>query len=198
MTELLHVVTSSTAAAPDPFDLERLALPQDFAATAQLKEPLLTIPVRRPGKQEFVRVRADAGYQADFSFIHLEEENELYVVVPELRRQLAAELVFMTLFTAISAQGVLFLWPVRLPDPEGRGEEWRRSQREAAELATKKWLRMKSNRALGAYTIAVAEGMTAEPTWPPETFAQMIRIAFRDRLIDRPDHAVIKRLQGRS
>ena len=101
-----------------------------------------------------------------------------------------------TLFTAINRQGVLFLWPVRLPDPQGRQMEWWRSMREAAELAMTQWIRTKSNMSLGAYEIYVAESTMAEPEWPGVTFQELIRLAFRDRLITDLDHPVIKRLRG--
>ena len=35
-----------------------------------------------------------------------------------------------------------------------------------------------------------------EPVWPTESFEEIVKIAFRDKLIDRPDHPVIKRLRG--
>ena len=35
-----------------------------------------------------------------------------------------------------------------------------------------------------------------DPEWPTLSFQELLRIAFRDRLIDRLDHPVIKRLRG--
>ena len=32
--------------------------------------------------------------------------------------------------------------------------------------------------------------------WPELTFKEMLKIAFRDKLVDCDDHAVIKRLRG--
>ena len=40
-----------------------------------------------------------------------------------------------TLYTTITRQGVVSLWPIRLPLPDGRYNEWHRSAAEAAELA---------------------------------------------------------------
>jgi hypothetical protein len=40
----------------DPFDLEGLRLPQDFINTAGVKKELTSIPVRKPGPQDFFRV----------------------------------------------------------------------------------------------------------------------------------------------
>ena len=36
-----------------------------------------------------------------------------------------AEVVYKTIFTAINRQGVVFLWPIRLPTPDDRKTDWR-------------------------------------------------------------------------
>ena len=63
-------------------------------------------------------------------------------------------------------------------------------------MAMTQWLRMKANLSLGAYEIAVAECAMADPTWPEYSFQDLVRIAFRDRIIASLDHPVIKRLRG--
>ena len=74
--------------------------------------------------------------------------------------------------------------------------EWWRSAREAAELAMQRWLRVKANMNLGAYEMAAAGSTMSEPEWPDVSFQEIIRLAFRDRLITSLDHPVIKRLRG--
>ena len=113
-----------------------------------------------------------------------------------MRADLSTESVPSTLFTAINRQGVVFLWPVRLPGPDGKTNEWWRSAREAAELAMTKWVRIKANMSLGAYEMFTAESVMQDPEWPDLTFAELLRIAFRDRIITSPDHPVVKRLRG--
>jgi hypothetical protein len=58
------------------------------------------------------------------------------------------------------------------------------------------WVRVKANMSLGANDIYKAEGIISEPEWPTLGFWDLIKIAFRDHLIDRIDHPVIKRLRG--
>src|SRR5262249_23182367 len=99
-------------------------------------------------------------------------------------------------FTAINRQGVVFLWPVRLPAADDRKTDWPRSAREAAELAMTQWVRMKANMSLGAYEMTVAESVMADPVWPEISYTDLVRIAFRERIITTLDHAVIKRLRG--
>ena len=184
---------------PDEFDLESLRLSQNFTETAGVKKLLTTVPVRKPNRQEFVRVHPGAEYRVDVAMIELKEEREEYIVRGrDLIEELRGEIKFKTLFTAINRQGVIFLWPVCLPDPLGKQMEWHRSMREAAEIAFEQWARVQANMSLGAYEVTVAESAMAEPIWPEVTFQELIKLAFRDRLITTVDHPVIKQLRGQS
>jgi hypothetical protein len=49
---------------------------------------------------------------------------------------------------------------------------------------------------LGAYEVAEAQATFPDPAWPEHTFHELLKIAFRDRFIDREDHPVILRLRG--
>jgi hypothetical protein len=69
---------------------------------------------------------------------------------------------------------------------------------EAAERAVERWVRVKANRSLGAYEIFEASASIPDAEWPAETFQQLIRIGFRDRLIDRLDHPLIAKLRGQA
>ena len=68
--------------------------------------------------------------------------------------------------------------------------------RDAAERATRVWVRVKANMNLRAYDIFEAESTLTEPEWPELGYWDLIKIAFRDHLITDLDHAVIKRLRG--
>jgi hypothetical protein len=194
-------VVATAAATPNPTpdlfdDLANLRLSQAFAETSGVKKLLRTVPVHRPHPQDFFRVNPDPAFRENFPIIELKEEREQYLVAPALVPELAGEFISMTLFTAINRQGVTFLLPVRLPTADGRQSEWHRSMREAAELAMGKWVRVKANMALGAYEMFIAESVMVEPVWPDVSFSEILRLAFRERVIDRLDHPVLKRLRG--
>ena len=193
--KLVETNATATTAAPDPFDLASLRLNPSFLETAGVKKLLTTVPARRPNPQDFVRVHPAPEFRADFALIDLKDEREDYLVRPEVLSELAGEVVFKTIFTAINRQGVVFLWPVRLPALDGKSE-WSRSQREGAELAMTKWVRLKANMSLGAYEITVAESEMADPVWPELTYQQLLQIAYRDRMITTVDHPVVRRLRG--
>jgi hypothetical protein len=189
-----------TPPAPDPFDPANLRLSQAFTEAVAVKKLLITVPVRKPGQQDFVRVHADPAYRSDFPILEVRDEREEYIVTAGLVSALADEVVGKTLYTAINRQGTVFLWPVRLPAPDGKDLDWWRSGREAAELATKMWVRVRPNTNLGAYDIFKAEASAsfADPEWPELDFWSLIKIAFRDHLIDHFDHPVVKRLRGQA
>jgi hypothetical protein len=184
---------------PDPYDPAALRLTEDFAATIGVKRAILSIPVRKPDKAWFVRTHPGADYRLQTAVIELKEDRgETYLVSPALWPELATEATFSprALFTAINRQGVLFVWPVRLPGSDGRVDEWSRTALESAQRAADKWSRVVANMSLGAYELFEANGQLPEPEWPDLTFQQILRTAFKDRFIAAPDHAVLRKLRG--
>jgi hypothetical protein len=189
---------TSQATPPDPFDPARLRLSTDFLAAAGVKKLLTTVPVRKPSKEWFVRCHPDAAYHIETCVIELKEDSETYLVDPSLWAELAGESTFSPrlLITTQNKQGVVFLWPVRLPRADGRHDDWNRSALEAANHATKGWVRVQANMSLGAYEVFQAIGNLGDPEWPTLPLNDLLRIAFKDRFIDSLEHPVLKRLRG--
>lgn len=186
----------STTPPPDPFDLNNLRLDQSFVEGAGAKKLLTTVPVRKPHQQDFVRVHPSPEYRATFAAIEVKDDREYYLLLPNIAKELPGEFAMVTIHTAINRQGVVFLWPVRLPSPDGKENDWVRSMREAADRALTHWIRMKANMSLGAYDIYEAESTISDPTWPDLPFQELVRIGFRDRLVNHMEHPLIKRLRG--
>jgi hypothetical protein len=181
----------------NPFDPAALRLDQSYADTAGVKRLLTTVPVRKPNRQDFVRVHSDPAFRlTPTAVIEVKEDREVFLVTPNMAQFLAGEFSTVTLFTTINRQGTLHIWPVKLPTPEGRQNEWHRSAAEAAERAMKKWVRVTASMSLGAYEIFEASGDFPEPVWPDYSFEEILKTAFRDRIVDRPDHPLVKRLKG--
>ena len=180
----------------DPFDPASLRIDQDFAAMADVKPILATVPVRKPNKQDYVRVHASEEYQLTSAILELKDDRETYLVAPELRHELFGELIPVTLFTTINRQGVVSLWPCKLPDETGRSNSWHESALLAADMAQSNWIRIQADMSLGAYRIWEAGGDLPEPEWPEETLRDLLEIGFRGHLIDTHEHPVLKRLRG--
>lgn len=178
------------------FDPSRLRLSQDFAGSTGVKKHYTTIPVRKPGKQDFVRTHPDPGYRLETAVLELKEERETYLVDPSLWEELPSELTPKVLITFINRQKVLSIWPIRLPGPDGRIDEWNASALEAADMARDSWTRVSANMSLGAYEIFSATGDIPAPEWPVLSFEEILKIAFKGRYIDNLEHPVIQRLLG--
>jgi hypothetical protein len=188
---------NNSDAVPNPFDPAALRLDQSYADTVGVKKLLTTVPVRKPNRQDFVRVHPDPRYRlTPAAIIEVKEDREVYLVTPNMAHALPGEFSTVTLFTTINRQGTLHLWPVKQPGPDGKHNEWHRSAAEAAERAMEKWVRVTASMSLGAYEIFEASGDLPEPVWPDFSFEEILKIAFREHIVDRTDHALVQRLQG--
>lgn len=102
---------------------------------------------------------------------------------------------YVTLHLAIERHAEKpFVWGVRHPILGGRDNEFWRSAREAAETAKTCWLRISAGE--GAYDIYMPRVMPPDPVWPKTPFEQILRIAFKNRIIDGPDHPVMRAYWG--
>lgn len=182
---------------PDPFDPASLALPQDLSVALGVKKALLTLPVRKPSREWFVRVQPDLAYQLHTPVIELKETNELYLVRQHLWDTLTGESTFtpMMLFLAVNRQQTPFFWPIRPPGPDGRINSWSKSALEAAQMAMHTWVRVTPDASLGGYNVFYAEH-ASEPVWPDLSMPALLRIAFRDHFIETLDHPILRQLRG--
>jgi len=153
------------------------------------------VPVREPNDQDFVRVHPDEAYRLTAAIIELKRPREVYFVPPHVANQLVGKCSPVMLYTAIDRQGVTFLWPVKLATPDGKVNEWHRSAAKAAVRAMACWLHVKADMALGGYATYEASPTIPDPTWPTETFAELLQIGFRGRLVDSLKHPLIKHLR---
>jgi hypothetical protein len=194
MTENIELGT-----APDPFNPAALRLDPSYTETAGVRRHLMTVPVRKPNRQEFFRVHSDPLYRlTPAAIVELKEDRETYLITPAIAQQLPDEFAAATLLTAVNRQGVLFIWPLKLPGPDGRQNDWHTSAAEAAEIAMSTWSRLKANMSLGAYELFTATGNLPDPEWPELPFPEILKIAFRNHLVDQLDHPLIERLLGKA
>jgi hypothetical protein len=199
MTNLEQNSNSVKSLAPkiaNDFDLDGLRLSQDFGAMVGVKKAITTVPIRKPNKQWFIRVRPGEEWRFQAALLVFKEENETFLVRPELVPDLSNEVTPAELFLTMNRQGVLFVWPVRLPGPDGRVDSWSQSAIEAAEIAEEMWVRVVPNMSLGGYDLFEATGNLTEPAWPDLSFNEIMRIAFKDKIIGESNHPALKRLRG--
>jgi len=180
----------------NPFDPKRLRISQGFGDTAHVRHVVASCPVRRPGRQEFVRVHHAAEMSIEVALLEFKEQREHYLVAPELAATLPGEAVPKILHTTITRHGGLMLWPIKLPDENGRLDPWNDAALVAAERAKTAWIRLASNQALGTYEVTEAQGSVPDPAWPDVTLDKLLELGFRDRFIEGVDHPVIRHLRG--
>jgi hypothetical protein len=181
-------------------DLTSLKLGQDYADTVGVKKVLNTVPVGKPNKQDFVRVHPAPEFRlSPAALIELKDDRESYLVTPTMAANLPGEFSACSLFLTTNRQGVLRVWPVKLPGPDGKINPWHQSAADAAERAMTCWVRVTANMSLGAYELFEATGNLPEPKWPEEhSFREILQIAFRGRVVDSPDHPLVLKLQGQT
>jgi hypothetical protein len=192
--------TSNVVEGTQPSDIwspEALRIDQSVLNTGAAKKLLTTVPVRKPNKQDFVRVNPDPAYRLTVGLIELKDNRETFLVLPAVSQELSeSEFFLATLYLTINRQKVLSVWPVKLPAADGRVNEWHASAAAAAERAMRNWIRLAANMSLGAYEISEAIADYGQPEWPNLAFKEILKIAFKSRLIESSDHAVIQQLRG--
>lgn len=186
-----------TAPPPNPFDPASLRIdPADVAALG-VKKVRLHVAVRKPSRQEFVRVRPGPDHHMTMAILELKEAGETYAVTPVIANAFPNEVRMVDMRIAISRDGTLYLWPVPLPMSDGRENAWHKTARKAAALAETEWVRVSANMGAGCYDVVTALPGTPEPEWPEDTLGDLQKIVFGNgHLIDTIDHPVIQRLRG--
>jgi hypothetical protein len=180
----------------NPFDPANLRLSQDFASSINVRKVLTTIPCRKPNRHEFVRVRPGEDWRLETGVFEDKVNKDTYLVAPALWPELAGEVRPVCLFLAVTKQGDIFLWPCKLPAADGRSNTWNESALAAVQRAQQRWVRIAANMGAGMYDVFEAAGELADPVWPELTFAETLRLCFRDRFIQGVEHPVIQALRG--
>jgi hypothetical protein len=178
------------------FDFNKLRLSQNYSELAEVRKAIITVPVRKPNRQEFIRVRSGEEWRFETAVLELKEERETYLVESHLWSELLGDIIPKVLFTTINRQNVLSLWPIRLPGEDGRLDQWNRSALAAAKIAETHWIRLAANMSLGAYEVHKALGEHPEPEWPEISFDEILTVAFKDKFIRSIEHPIIQKLRG--
>jgi hypothetical protein len=188
---------AASAAAFDPFDPENLKI--DAMEDLAIEKVLTAVPVRKPDRREFFRVHPDPAFAVDTLVLERHDgmDRQSYLVAPEIQHMVLPEMHRVRLHTAITRRGVVFLWPIKLPlEDSDRLRRLSDTALLAAGQAKTLWVRIAWSRDLGGYEMFRAKGDLGDPVWPPNSFRDLIELAFRHYRIDRADHDVIKELEG--
>lgn len=183
----------------DPFDdLDKLRASQDFRREAEVKPQFTMIAVQKPGKFKFMRTLGGEKGRFEAGILTDPENGDAYLVTPSLW-EVAPNLIRITclVLSIFRNSKVPFLWPIPMAGPDGRLNPWHESAFETARIAEEKWVRIESDMTAGCYVPHVAMGDIPDPIWPQDLeMRDYLRLAFRDRLIDDPNHLMFQKLRG--
>jgi len=176
--------------------LSEIRAPQDF--NMEVKKVIAHIPVGRPPKQRFFRVRPGDEWCDTLGLYERRSElgSETYIVHPTMYDSLLGEFSIYKVVLAITRQDNLYVWPIKLPDSDGRQNVWNATKMEGAEKAKTLWIRLIPNQDIGAYEFKIAENQDYEPKWPNLSFLEILNIAFKGRIISDPNHPIVQELRG--
>jgi hypothetical protein len=183
---------------PDPFDPAALRLGADYSEGLGVRKVITTVPNRKPNKSEWFRVRPGEEWQLQTAVLELERgvERLTYLVAPALWPELSGEIAHALLLPCVNRANDLFMWRIKLPGADGRPNSWTESALEIAKAAETTWCRMVSDTANGIYTHFVSTANWPEPKWPALSLSEIMKLAFRGRMIDTLDHPVLQELRG--
>lgn len=197
--ELIMKPTSndpSQSASTPGFDFSALRLPTNYGESLGVKKMILRVPVKKPNKAEFFRIHSDPAFRFPGLILEMKEDNETFLLTPEMGDALPGLSRPVQIHTAVDRQGNVFLIPVPLPNEEGIRNPWHESLAQAVAMAENQWIRIVANKSVGGYDVLVAQASLPEPIWPDLGLEDLLKIAFRDRIISTPDHPVVQRLLG--
>jgi hypothetical protein len=197
LQEAAPIIGAAPPGNDDEWDLDLIRVSQDYADGLGVEQAVTDVPVSKPSKSQWVRTHPDNGYRIETLILELEEERELYLIAPSLHSALITEPTVSRrlLITSITKQGRLFLWPVKLPAPDGKSNIWSETAMEAARRASSAWVRIAADMSFGTYRVWEAKTVLDEPRWPSLEFKEIIKLAFQERRISSLDHPVVKRLR---
>jgi hypothetical protein len=177
----------------------KLRVKPDFAATAAVKKVLFTVPTGKPGNQVFFRCRAEEEFRPVFCLVDHKHDGLTYIIDPAIgAATIPGKFHTYRIYTVMTHYGVVQLWPVRLVQPGEKSNSYWDSAHEAASRSMSEWVQIQADTTgLKAYQITIPLQPPPEPTWPEQTIDELIDLAYRGRVIDDPDHEVIRMLQGR-
>jgi hypothetical protein len=98
--------------------------------------------------------------------------------------------------TAVTRDGDILLWPLRMSDGGGRVNAWWETALDAARRAEERWVRLQADIERGCYVIKEVEGDQEPPQWPDKRFGELFAVVFKDKVIASLEHPKVKQLRG--
>lgn len=186
-----------SAPASEVNDIASLRLPVDYGATHGVKKLTVSVPVGKPSKTQFFQVHPDPAMTFPAAIFEDKDDGTFYLLTPSVAASYPDVARPVELYRAIDRQGNQRLIPVPLPASNGQRNPWHDSLLQAVNLSKGSWIRLAANKSAGSYDVYLAQGNLPAPDWPDSKMEDLVGLAFRGRIVDSEDHAIIRALQGR-
>jgi hypothetical protein len=183
-------------------DLDSISLAEDYAAGMEEEGTPDAIPVSKPQRDWFFRTHPTHWKNVRLLEIKSGPDRGFYIVARPLwplcnGQDIALKPVRLTL--AVSRESGPFLWPLKLQEEgcKNRADEWSASALRICKKAETAWVKMFTKPGGNCYSHKIAEGITAEPAWPSQSFEEQLALAFDGKVLQDPDDPLLRRIQGK-
>lgn len=187
-------------------DFNKIKVPVDRKIKVQ--KVLNTILIGKPSKTSFFQIRQGEGFEPielfTFAPDHVGKDSNPYLVQDEECQAYLEQLEVLIpakfyLYIIYGSDVMKIDYISQKTDSMGNLNRYHSSRMEAYEEAGHKWIRMYANQEGGFYSYAYAEDNLPAPNWPgkPANMEEALNIAFKDYIIDSPNHPIIKKLKGK-
>ena len=124
------------------------------------------------------------------------EEEDWLLVDADVEDELADVGTMYELVLCRTSNGGYFLWRLKVEEPGGRIDGYTESAREALEEhAGRRWIKLKGDRQSRAYEVIKGSEVGAI-RWPEFGIDELVKRAFKGRVVASEDHELIRRLRG--
>jgi hypothetical protein len=189
--------TGSAPQAREEFDLDDALGDEDALKHDMVADVVPPPEVREPRKREYLRVHPTYARVATMVEYALPGtmERGYYLATGRMKALIEEEdlrVVRLVLCQSLQTRA-WFVWPVKL-DRDGKENAWNRSTERFVSEAKMRWARRVNRKT--EYGTKFAPGDHDPPTWPKQTWKEMLLEAFLDRVIDSREHPVFLALEG--
>jgi hypothetical protein len=178
-------------------DAEKYRIDQDFAVHVQTRKKAVSVPVQKPDRQHWISIHPSRLWRMPVGVLEDKANRRTYVVEPRIVPEVTEDLVPKLLVAYVTRQGTACLWPIRMPDEDGRIDTYNESALAIIEQYAGQWIRVLSNQSDRCYDVLeTAKLDLPEPKWPEGGFAWMFDTAFKNRVIRDLNHPLLETLRG--
>lgn len=190
-------------------DIDIAAIKTSIDADVKTKKIVSKISVRKPDPLEFIRVHESWSFPCKVLIDKTEGINkEYWLFSSEVAPLVEADLTFVVFYPAINRKGNVFLIEVKESNLKN---SWVSTLFEGVKTAKLYWVRLRANNSTGRYDVDAAEQDLGNPQWPesytvvngqgkmedrPFSMELLIKLTFKDRYVNDPEHEVIKKIRG--